>query len=150
MGNLIYKVKDNIDINEFGKIGYDIFPQSNDIVFKFVPQPLEGEVVQGSLNGIYNNQKWIKQFYNANKKRVKEAIGLKYNKKGEAVLTKRFVEVLTNWRIQIDFEDRWVGFKSLDPFDNQVFYAKQVLDLYCEEEIKFLLEKGVIETIEVE
>ena len=149
MSDLIYKVKDNININDFGKIGYDIFPQTNDVVFKFIPQPLDGEVVQGSLNGIYNNPEWRTKFYNPNKKRVKESIGLKYNRRGEAILNKRFVEVLTNWRVQIDFEDRWVGFKSLDPFDNQIFYAKDVLDRYCGEEIKFLLDKGVLETAEV-
>ena len=102
------------------------------------------------MKGIYSNLEWKEKFYDKHKDRIKEAIGLKYNRKGEVVLTKKFKEFLANWRIQIDFDDRWIGFTSADPFDHNVYYAKQVLDNYCGDVIKDLLEKELIEVIEVE
>ena len=150
MGNLIYKVKDDIDINVFGRIDFDLFPETNNVIFKVVPQDIESDIVQGTLRGIYANQEWRTKFYDKYKSRIKEVIGLKYNKRGEPILNEKFKNVLFNWRIQIDFDDRWIGFTSADPFDHNIYYAKQVLDTYCETVIKDLLEKDLIETIEVE
>lgn len=150
MGNLIYKVKDNIDINVFGRIGYDLFPETNNVVIKFVEQDIKSDIVQGTLRGIYQNKNWKEQFYDKYEDRIKEIMGLRYNKKGKAILTKKFKEYLVSWRIQIDFDDRWIGFTSADPFDHNIYYAKQVLDTYCETVIKDLLEKDLIEVIEVE
>lgn len=150
MGNLIYKVKDDIDINVFGRNDFDLFPETTNVVFKFVPQELESDIVQGSLRGIYNNQNWRTKFYDKFKDRIKKAIGLKYNRRGEAILNEKFKQTLTNWRVQIDFDDRWIGFTSADPFDHNVYYAKSVLDTYCADVIQKLTELDLIEVIEVE
>ena len=149
MGNLIYKVKDNVEINSFSK-DFDLFPGTDNVIFKIVPQPLESEIVQGTLKGIYNNPNWRTQFYDKFKDRIKNATGLKYNKRGEAIMNDKFVATLTNWRIQIDFDDGWIGFTSADLFDQNIYYNKSVLDKFCEEIIQDLLQKDLIEIIEVE
>lgn len=149
MGNLIYKVKDEIEINVFNK-DFDLFPGTSSVIFKLVPQKLESDIVQGTLNGFYRNQKWRTEFYDRFKDRIKESTGLKYNRRGEPIFNKKFTNMLINWRIQIDFEDRWIGFTSADPFDHQIFYGKKVLDTYCKDVIDDLLEKGLIEVFEVE
>ena len=162
MGDMIYRLKDGIDLNGLAGLDYTLIPGTEVIsgdgeermliggVFvKIAPQELEGEVVQGSLNGIYNNPKWKEAMYSKNPAKFFKVLGLKYNKKGQAVLTRKFKDVITSWRIQIDTEDGWVGFTSADKFDQNIFYGKTLLDKYCEKQINELKEKGLIEEYEL-
>lgn len=150
MSDKVYKIKDNIDINYFGTINYDLFPNTTSIVFKIIPQPIEGELAQATLKNIYNNPLWKERFYEKYKKRLIQELGLKYGKDGKAILSKKFESILTKWRIQIDFQDdRWVGFTSLDFFDNSVYYNTKVLDKYCHDEIQFLKSLDLLEEVDV-
>lgn len=162
MGNVIYKLQDGLDLNKLKEAGFDLVPGSEKIdevegesvlvggVFvKVVPQALDSDPVKGSLNGLYNNPNWKEKMYKPNAARFFKVLGLKYNKKGEAVMTEKFKTVLTSWRIQIDTDDGWVGFTSADKFDQAIFYAKKVLDDYCSEDIKFMKENQIIEETEV-
>ena len=66
-------------------------------------------------------------------------------------MTKKFKSIITDWLVEADFlEDRWLGFRSADPFDSRIFYNVSVLNKYCEQEIKELKEAELIEEIEVE
>lgn len=162
MGNVIYKLKEDIDLNLLMELDYDLIPGSHRVeeidgeatlvggVFvKIVPQDIESDPVKGSLNGIYNNPNWKEQIYKKNPAKFFKVLGLRYNKKGEAVLTKKFKTVITSWRLQIDTDDGWVGFTSADKFDQEIFYHKSILDKYCGEHIEALKEKGIIEEYEV-
>lgn len=152
MKNTVYKIKNDIDINEFGKIGYDIMPNSSYTVFKFVEQPIDGKLAQDALQYIYENPSWKEKIYKKNKSAIRETLGLRFNRRtGKAIINEKFKNVLIMWRIEIEMNgDRWVGFTSLDQFDSNVFYGKQVIDEYCKQEIELLKEKGFVEEIEVE
>lgn len=152
MKNTIYKVKDETDINEFGKIGYDMMPDNPYTIFKFIEQPLDGKLAQDALKYIYENPSWKEKIYKKHKDAIRSTLGLRFNRRtGKAIINDKFKNILTMWRIEIEMNgDRWVGFTSLDQFDSNVFYGKQVLNEYCKEEIESLKEKGFIEEIEVE
>lgn len=152
--NTVYRVKENVDINEFGKIGYDLIPNGGRTIIKIIEQPIDGELAHKMLEQMYENQQWKDLFYKKHKQALRDTLGLRYNKRtGKAILNEKFSNVLTKWYITIDLDvddDRWIGFRSLDKFDTSVFYsAKEVLDKYCAEEIKMLKEKDFIEEIEV-
>ena len=148
----VYKVKENIDLNEFAKLGYDVTPGEHLILFKFIPQNIDGEAVRFLMDTYYNNKQWKKHFYDKNRKEFIKKMNLRYDKKtGEIIMNDTFEMVLTNWRIEIDTdEDGWVGFKPLDPFNTNIYYGCGILDKFCGEEIKILLEKELIDKIEVD
>lgn len=150
----VYKIKDDTDINEFGKMGYDIIACQDGTyeLIKVIHQPIDGDLVKQYLDNYYNNPKWIEEIYKKNKKVVSKRLGLKYDKEsGKAIISKTFYDILTAWRIQINpKEDGWIGFASMDPFDRKVYYGKGVLDKYCPAEIDILKNKELIEVIEVE
>lgn len=153
MKNKIYKIKDSTDLNEFGRLGYDIVSGESATLIKFIPQPIDGKLAKDALQYIYENPEWKEKVYNKHKKMFRTDLGLRYNREGKAILSKMFTEILTKWRIQIEVgptDDKWIGFTSSDRFDHTVFYGKQILDTYCSEEIQSLLEKGLIEEIEVD
>lgn len=143
----VYKLKSDIDLNELAKLDYDVAttPDGNIVFFKIVPQDVDGELVKMQLEQVYENPKWISMFYKKHRKELRSKLGLSY-KNDKAIMTNKFKEVLTNWRIQIEpSDDGWIGFKSYDRFDNTFFYGKNVLDKYCGEEIKKLKESELIE-----
>ncbi len=149
MKNKVYKVKPFTDINKFAQAGYDIFDNSL-IIFKFIPQAMDSQPVQYMVN-MYNNPEWQKKFYIDKNKKILREQGIRI-KDGKVVVNKKLKDLVTNWRIEIDYssEEKWLGFTSLDFNDQTSFYGKQYLDAYCAEEIKDLLEKGLIEETEVD
>jgi hypothetical protein len=145
----IYKLVEDVDLNEFAKRGYDLLPNTLTMV-KIIEQPEDGEAVKYLLYKYYTNKDWIEQIYNKNKKEIKDTIGLRYYENGDIRYTKKLRTILTNWRIEIDAADGgWLGFASLDPFDRLVYYGKGILDKYCKQEVDELLELGLIEEVEV-
>lgn len=147
--DIVYKLKDNVDLNEFAKKGYDLIPQTFTLV-KIIEQPEDGEAVKYLLYRYYQNKDWIEQIYNKNKKEIQDTIGLRYYQNGDIRYTKKLKTVLTNWRIEIDVNDGgWLGFASLDPYDRLVYYGKGILDKYCNDEVQSLLELGLIEEVGV-
>lgn len=149
----VYKLKDDVDVNKFGELGYDIvpLPDSSVVLIKLVPQDFNSDLVQGSLAGIYNNPDFINRIYTPNKKTFVDGCGLTYDKNGKAKLTKKFVSMLTTWRIQIEpFGDKWIGFSSMDPYDSRIYYASRHLEQYCTEDMKLLKDNDLIERILVQ
>ena len=146
----IYRLKEDVDLNEFAKRGYDYIPQTLSLV-KIIKQPENGEaVIKLLLEKFYLNKDWIEKVYNGNKKEIQNAIGLRYYQNGDIKYTKKLKMVLTDWRIEIEEQgDRWLAFKSLDPFDFYSYYGKDILDEFCKKEIDELLELGLIEEYEV-
>ncbi len=148
--DIVYKLVEDVDLNEFAKRGYDLIPQTFTLV-KIIKQPDDGEAVKYLLYRYYTNKDWIDQIYNKNKKEIQNTIGLRYYANGDIRYTKKLKTILTDWRIEIDVNDGgWLGFASLDPFDRLVYYGKGILDKYCNDEVKELLELGLIEEIEVD
>lgn len=146
----VYRIKEGVDLNKFGERDYEILPSENPILIKVIPQDIEGELCQGTLNNIYNNGEWRAKIYAKHKETISQALDLTY-KRGKAVLTDKFKRVLTDWRIQIEpFTDGWIGFASMDVFDKNVYYASNILEKYCADEIKALLDADMIELIPVE
>lgn len=146
----VYRIKEGTNLNKFNDYDFDIIPANEPILVKIVPQDFDGELVQGSLKNIYNNGEWRSQIYAKHKDKIQNALDLSY-RRGKAVITEKFKHVLTDWRIQIEpFSDGWLGFASMDVFDRKVYYASHVLDKYCADEIKTLLDADLIELVEVE
>lgn len=145
----VYRVKEGIELVKMQDFGYDVIPSKPPILVKIIPQDIDGELCQGTLKNIYNNAEWKRKFYNPHKKALIEKLDLRYSH-GKAKMTETFEHILTDWRIQIDVEDGWLGFASMDPFDRNVFYASIHLDTYCADEIKALLDADIIELAEVE
>nr|DAR59168.1 MAG TPA: hypothetical protein [Caudoviricetes sp.] len=146
----VYRIKEGVDLNKFGERDYEILPSENPILIKVIPQDIDGELCQGTLNNIYNNGEWRAKIYAKHKDTISQALDLTY-KRGKAVLTDKFKRVLTDWRIQIEpFTDGWIGFASMDVFDKNVYYASNILEKYCAGEIKALLDADMIELIPVE
>lgn len=146
----VYRIKEGVDLNKFGERDYEILPSENPILIKVIPQDIDGELCQGTLNNIYNNGEWRAKIYAKHKDTISQALDLTY-KRGKAVLTDKFKRVLTDWRIQIEpFTDGWIGFASMDVFDKNVYYASNILEKYCADEIKALLDADMIELVPVE
>lgn len=147
MENRVYKVKDNVDFNVFGEIGYEIFVGTL-IIYKVQVIDIDSEPVMIMKKNYYNNKDWQDVYYKAHKKDYNK-IGLKIQN-GEPKQDKNYEMLLTSWRIQINLaDDKWLGFKPADPFFIATYYNADILDKYCGEEIKFLKEKDLIEEISV-
>ena len=144
-----YKLKDNITREQLVEAGFmPMTADGKDYFACFVPQPLDGELVQGTLNGVYNDPAWKDRFYTNHKKLFKEKIGLTYSSAGKAILTKKFKKILTQWRVQIEFDFKYLEMMSLDPFDGAAYNNAVVLDKYCGKLIDELKELDFIERVE--
>lgn len=152
MKNIIYKLKDDIDLNKLEELGWDVAPCENGMIFvKFSVQPLDGELSKQLLDAYYNNPVWVKNFYNKKKKEIIKKLDLRYDKKGNIMPSKHFEKVLTHWIMEIENYDlNWISITPYDDFCKNNFYGKQVLDKYCAEDIKKLKELDLIEEIEIE
>lgn len=145
----VYRLKEGIDLNKLSDLGFDIIPSEPIILVKIVPQDFDGELCQGTLQNIYNNSEWRAKFYDMNRKEVSKTLDLHY-RNGKAKITEKFRHVLTDWRIQIELSDGWLGFTPLDPYERRVYFSSNHLDTYCADEIKKMLDMDLIELFEVE
>lgn len=146
----VYKIKDTVDNNLFGEIGYDLIPTLDLTVVKVVPLDYEHELVQYKIKQFYNNPEWRDKFYKPNKKIFKERFDLRYSRDGQLKPTPTFIEMITNWQLLIELKgDRWLGFSTLDTSDSSVYYNKDLLDKYFPEEIEELKKRDVLEEVEV-
>lgn len=147
----IYKLKENVDLNELAKLQYDIIPQTAFILIKFRQLPLDCELIQAKIKTLYSNPEWKAKFYDSHKKHFVETLGLRFHKDGTIRYTARFKNTVTAWRVQIDTsDDGWVGVTSADPDDTTIYYNKGLLEKFFGEEIKELLDNNLIEEIEVD
>ena len=137
-----YKLKEEEMLNELAKLGYDLIHHTI-IAFKIIEQDLDSEPVKYLLARYYENDNWKEKVYKPHKKEIFDSIGLEY-KKGKPVMSEKFVEMLKSWRIEIDPNDSefpcFLCFRSMDFHETLAYYGKAILDKYCGEEIKSLLE----------
>ena len=120
------------------------------IFLKFCIQPLDGDLPKELLKAYYKNPDWINKFYKKNKKRFKEKLDLRYDKKGNIMPSKHFEKALTHWIMEIEeYDDGWVCISPYDDYCNTSLYGKSVLDKYCLEEINKLKEAELIEEYEI-
>lgn len=148
MANVVYRIREGIELNEFLLLGYDIV--DNSMLMKIVEVDDTNELSNYLMKKYYTNIKWIEQIYNPNKKEIAKIIDLKYDKYGQIRHSKKLDQMIHNWTLMFDLEDLWLGFTSSDPFDQEVFYNKILLDKHFEDEIKTLKELNLIEEFEVE
>lgn len=151
MADIIYKLKENIDLNKLGELHFDVLPGKSDLIlFKIVTQDFDSEIVQHTLTRLYKNRDWIEQIYNKNKDYLKDYLSLEYDKDYNIIYNSKFKEMICSWRIQIDKADcDWLGFTSMDFNDTTTFYNKNILDKFCKEEIELLKQNDLIEEYEV-
>ena len=149
---IVYRLKEDVDYNSLAEHGYDVVPYElgSMVFFKIIPQDLSGIAVNSMLNNFYTNPKWKEKYYTGKTKKIlKNNLGLEYDKEGNIKFNEKFETMLKSWKIEINSEDNWLGFSNMDSFDQNVYYGKSILDQCCGEEIQNLLEKGIIEEVDV-
>lgn len=149
--DIVYKVKEDIDQNKFGEIGYEMVPSPEMQIVKIVEFDYDSELVQTKIKNLYGNPAWKERFYNGDGRKIlKRRLGLRYNPDGTIKKTEKFVEMITNWVLSIELNgDKMVGFSSLDSGDSSVYCAKTLLDKYFNNEIQLLKDHNLIEEAEV-
>lgn len=148
--NEIYVLKSDINFDDLIKLGFEEAPlesAASSVFVKPIVFDYESELPQSLINNFYKNPKWKKKIYDPNRDLIREELGISYEK-GELIISDQLKEIVCEWRIQIDLQDMWIGFTSGDPFDQQIFYGKPILDKYCSDIIKDM--EGLIEVVEVE
>lgn len=133
------------------RIGFFNLDGLEDVLYKPVRIPFDSRPLQSIIEMFYNNPEWQKL---ADFERLK-SIGFEFEDiydetQGKMVkkliITDEVIDILTNWRVQVDFEDKILGFTLSS--DAPVFCdANNVLDKYCRKTINKLLEKKYIEKI---
>lgn len=147
----VYKIKDEVDNNVFGEIGYEMIPTADYTIVKVYELGIDHDLPQYKIKQFYGNPEWRDKIYKPNRKVFRERFDLRYDKGGNLKLTPKFTEMITNWQVLIELKgDRWVGFSSLDMSDTSIYYNKELLDKYFPEEIALLKERDLIEEVEVE
>lgn len=133
------------------RIGFFNLDGLEDVLYKPVRIPFDSRPLQSIIEMFYNNPEWQKL---ADFEGLK-SIGFEFEDiydetQGKMVkkliITDEVINILTNWRVQVDFEDKILGFTLSS--DAPVFCdANNVLDKYCRKTINKLLEKKYIEKI---
>ena len=133
------------------RIGFFNLDGLENVLYKPVRIPFDSRPLQSIIEMFYNNPEWQKL---ADFEGLK-SIGFEFEDiydetQGKMVkkliITDEVINILTNWRVQVDFEDKILGFTLSN--DAPVFCdANNVLDKYCRKTINKLLEKKYIEKI---
>lgn len=147
---MIYKIKNEITEEQLTQAGF-LMEETEDnekYYYCFVSQDLNGELAQGSLKGIYSNPDWIKNFYEPHKDIIADVLGLKYSKKGKPIMSKQFINTLTRWRVEFNFEEKMLYLKSLDPWDAVGYSNTEVIDKFCGKLVMELNDLNLIDKVE--
>ena len=133
------------------RIGFFNLDGLEDVLYKPVRIPFDSRPLQSIIEMFYNNPEWQKLADFGGLKSIGFEFEDIYDEtQGKMVkkliITDEVIDILTNWRVQVDFEDKILGFTLSD--DAPVFCdANNVLDKYCRKTINKLLEKKYIEKI---
>lgn len=133
------------------RIGFFNLDGLEDVLYKPVRIPFDSRPLQSIIEMFYNNPEWQKLADFEGLKSIgfefediyDEAQGKMVKK---LIITDEVINVLTNWRVQVDFEDKILGF-TLSSDAPMFCDANNVLDKYCRKTINKLLEKKYIEKI---
>lgn len=142
----VYKLKKFTKKTDLEKLGF-VKGEDNENEYNCkIKQPMNGELYQSTINGIYGNEEWKKRYYKGNEDMFKDMLGLEYDKKGRVIESAQLIEILQTWNVQVDFKEKILAFTSSDPFDGKVYIQSVVLDTYCKELIDKMKELDLIET----
>lgn len=147
----IYKLKSNLP-EKYADLGFEFLPadlygmEQKIIMYKIEEQPKDGQCVQ-QLIDFYNH---IADNVILDKKARKAhaLMGIKFRKKSgklRLVVTDELREMFSLWRLEINLEDGDVYFTISDGNMPSFYDAELVLDKFCGEDIKKLIENGLIE-----
>lgn len=145
----IYRAK--LDDEKFNKLVGDLgYYALSPHIFKDFVVDYESNAAQ-SVKWMMNDKKWQETFLKDKKvSKYLKGLGIVF-RKGQVVENEDFKKVATDWRLEIDTsEDCWVSItcnQELYPFH---YYKKDLINEYCEKEIKNLLVLGIFEEIEVD
>lgn len=143
----IYKLK-NIDKEKLKELGYEPLPttlcpapQNQKYYFKIVLQETNSEPVLSLID--YYNKIADKICADKEMRKAHATIGIKFRKKtGEKhyylMMNKDLRMMFRAWRIELDLEDEDVYFTISDGSLPRFYDAEQVIERYCQEEIKEL------------
>lgn len=162
MDKKFYKIKDDFSAQYLVENeGFDYLPleiTTNEIVCKVVRLSYESEMVQ-QLVEMYNSKKWqekvldellLEDSFKEMGIIFEEFFDENGNEKKVVVENENFMEMVTIWRLEIDFSDsNLLYFTTGDSSFPYAFYDKKILNEYCGDLIKELKEKGIIEETDV-
>lgn len=155
----VYKMKEE-DLNKWAEAGYDLEPKvpmfGGMAVFKEFTVPFEDRFPQAMISN-YNDPAKQKYFRNSHTDDYLHSIGVNFYKLEDGSLVvdqenKTFRENIVKFRLAV-FEhdaDRWL---CLCPYDWTCpirIYSSKLIDSYMKEEVRSLLEKGLIKISYVE
>ena len=158
----VYKVKYEKKPEHLLDLGYDFMPidivEKENVLFKIFKMPNDGPAIKLVI-GVFNNPDW--QENNLNIPGVLgayEELGIKWeeyadeegNVKKVVVEDENFIDMFTTWRIEIDMDDdRLLGFTTGDMSFPYTFYNRDILDTFCDDEIDYLFQEGILEIEEL-
>lgn len=157
----VYQAKWEKTVQDFLDAGYDLMPedivQKENVVFKIMKMPLDGESVKMVLN-IYNDPNWQQEYltmphameaFNELGIYFDEVFDEEGNTKTYVRETDELLEMISTWRIEIDMDgDKVLGFTTGDMSFPFTFENRNILDKFCKEEIDNLFSKSLIKIIE--
>ena len=133
------------------RIGFFNLDGLEDVLYKPIRIPFDSRPLQSIIEMFYNNPEWQKLADFEGLKSIGFEFEDIYDETDrkmvkKLIITDEVIVILTNWRVQVDFEDKILGFTLSS--DAPVFCdANNVLDKYCRKTINKLLEKKYIEKI---
>ena len=130
-------------LNLLEPMGFDVF-STGDGGFKLAKieaQPLDSPIVVGSLYNIYCNKEWRNTHYNKNKSLFRKVLGLRYNMDNKPTMSKKFIGVLTNWRLEIldPLGEGILSVHSGDPFERNSYINSINVEQIAKDTINKLL-----------
>lgn len=162
MKTRIYKVKYEKRIQDFFQLGYFEMPKEivkkDDVIFKLKKVEKDSDLVKMVLS-IYNEPAWQEQnIINDEILNAYNQVGIffeeVYDENGEmkkvVVENDELLQMISTWRIEIDFEDKILGLTTGDMSFPYTFTNKDFIDRFCEEEINELFENGLIKIEEID
>lgn len=152
-----YKIKKGINFKKFKtQYNFDRLPESisgnSKILFKIVKVDFDSDPSKLVLD-ILNDPKYLK-FLDA--QGIKLSDEFKYEtiydedgkEKNSLIITDYVKEFCTTWRVEFEYCDRILEFTTGNMSFPYAFISKRILDKFCSEQIKDLIEDKIIEEVE--
>lgn len=166
MGNVVYRIKENVTMDDFLNNGYDyLTPEMAglDIMMEFI---VYKEIPQRKLSAttrlvveLLNDEDWQQFNLIPEQEKKFQDLGIEFedvysengNLKKSVVENKALFDFAKKWRIEINFteEDHWLCLTMGDLTFPWSYYNVNLLDIYCKKEIARLKELDLIEEYEV-
>ena len=167
MEKIVYKIKENVTMEDFLNNGYDyLTPEMAGVnimmefvVYKEIPQKKNAASTRLVIE-LFNDENW--QRFNLIEENLLKlnSLGIEfeevYSENGDKHLSvvenKSLFDFAKKWRIEINFteEEQWLSFTFGDLTFPWSYYNIELLNVYCKKEIERLKELDLIEEFKVE